>query len=475
MAQSHMIPFLNLAIKFEQKGYTNLSFVTTPLNLPYIQSCLPPSSSIRLLTIPFHGADHGLPKETEKTDNLPPHILYNFIMATISLKPAFTDLMISLSDDIADQPLCIISDMFFGWVSHVARQLGAFHLIFCGGGGFGFACYYSLSMMMNLPHLIKSNSDHQFFSLPDFQEAGQIHFTQVSPKLLAAGESDSEEDHLWINFVKKRLAEWTQSDGILINSVEEIDRLGLDYFRRVIKRPVWSIGPILSLGTPAADDEELYLKWLDSKPEKSVLYISFGSQYIISATQMVELAKALQVSDKNFIWVMRKPLGFDENSDFNMKKTLPEEFMQHVELGRGLLIEKWAPQVEILSHKSTSAFMSHCGWNSVLEALVSGVPIIGWPLAAEQCLNAKYLEECVGVCLEVARGVISEVTHEKIAEKIEIVMGERSEKGRMMRERANEVKEIMRSASRNEEGCFKGSSVKAMDEFLNVASLLMDV
>ncbi|KAJ0020583.1 hypothetical protein Pint_31205 [Pistacia integerrima] len=256
---------------------------------------------------------------------------------------------------------------------------------------------------------------------------------------------------------------------------EEIDKLGLTYFRRKFGRQVWPVGPVLlTLGSQARSRRDFGISpeecknWLDKKPSCSVIYVSFGSMNTISASQMMQLAMALEGCGKNFIWVVRPPLGFDINSEFRANEWLPEGFEEKIKVsGRGLLVRKWAPQVQILSHKSLSAFLSHCGWNSVLESLSHGVPMIGWPVAAEQSYNVKLLEDTIGVCVEVARGKRSEVFHEDIVEKIKLVMNE-SEKRKEMRERALQIKEIINNAIENEEN-FKGSSMEAMDQFLNAA------
>lgn len=120
-----------------------------------------------------------------------------------------------------------------------------------------------------------------------------------------------------------------------------------------------------------------------------------------------------------------------------------------------------------MTHKSVGAFLTHCGWNSVLESLGNGVPLLGWPIAAEQFYNAKFLEQDVGVCVEVARGNNSQVKHEDILEKIELVMGVNQRRKEITR-KACEVKEIIGDAI-IDDGNFKGSSMKAMDEFLSAA------
>ncbi|KAG5577428.1 hypothetical protein H5410_057562 [Solanum commersonii] len=145
---------------------------------------------------------------------------------------------------------------------------------------------------------------------------------------------------------------------------------------------------------------------------------------------MMELAIALDKANRvNFIWVVRPPLGFVINMEFRA-----EGFVQRVfeDQNRGLIVPKWAPQVEILAHKSVGAFLTHCGWSLVLESLENGVPLLGWPIAAEQFYDAKFLEQDVGVCVEVARGNNSQVKHDDILEKIEVVMG--------INEKGNEIR-----------------------------------
>ncbi|KAI3748292.1 hypothetical protein L6452_11276 [Arctium lappa] len=457
MAQGHIIPFFALSLQLEQKGY-QITFINTPLNIANLRRILPPSSTIRLLEIPFNSSDHRLPPNSENTDSIPPNLIYNLLVASTSLKPAFTNIL-SEFVNAGTPPLCVVADFFFGWSAAVSHEFGIFHLIFSGAGGFGLACYYSA--WINLPH---KNSDSGEFVLPDFQEAGKLQVTQLTPSLVAATGDDP-----WSKFQMKYLPTWADADGFLFNTIEELDKVGLSYFRRKFGRPVWAIGPInLPVNGPRKNggiETELWLQFLNSKPPSSVLYISFGSQNTISASQMVQLAKALDKSKTNFIWVVRPPLGFDVNAKFRAEEWLPENFKKRMEdENRGVIVEKWAAQVEILSHGSVGGFMSHCGWNSVLESLSRGVPLLGWPLAAEQFYNAKMLVEITEVCVEVGRGSDFEVRSEDLREKIEEVMSEDG-KGKEMRKKALEVKRMIEEARR-------GSSVAAMEEFLR-APLLM--
>ncbi|PSR90220.1 UDP-glycosyltransferase, partial [Actinidia chinensis var. chinensis] len=203
------------------------------------------------------------------------------------------------------------------------------------------------------------------------------------------------------------------------------------------------------------------MKWLDSKPEKSVLYVAFGSQMQPSPSQTIELATALEASGRNFIWVNRPPKNSATNNG-NGNGWLPSGFEQRIH-GRGLLLE-WAPQLEILSHKSTGAFLSHSGWNSVVESLINGLPVLALPMMGDQHFIAKMLEEETEVCIGLASGS-SEAKYKEILETIEVVMGETS-KGKDMKTKACEIKYLLGEAKKDNK-IFKGASTKAMDEFLS--------
>lgn len=318
---------------------------------------------------------------------------------------------------------------------------------------------------MHLPHWNKTLNGS--FILPDFEEAGRIHLTQLPQSVLAASESDA-----WTIFQRARLPEWYRTDGVIFNTVEELDPIGLGFFRRKIGCPVWAIGPVHLLGSSHLAKENVvqpgmvYEQWLNGKPDGSVLYISFGSQATLSVPQMKELAQALEMSGKYFIWVVRSPFGFEEEAGFDKDNWFPSGFINRIEDDKkGLIIKNWAPQKEILSHKSVGAFLTHCGWNSVIEALTNGVPLLGWPMAADQFFIAKFVEEQVGVCIEVARGVKCDINHKDLMKCIEKVMG-KNERVEEIRKRASEVREMISYAIMDEKG-FKGSSIKAMDEFIN--------
>lgn len=255
-----------------------------------------------------------------------------------------------------------------------------------------------------------------------------------------------------------------RSGGFVCNTFEQLEHEHLEHMRKSSGRPVWAVGPVLP--PEEEDSEEIsILRWLDSQPPSSVIYISFGSQNSISASNMKELALGLESSGQPFIWVVRPPLGVPLNTEFS-SVFLPDGFEERMEAkNQGLIIKKWAPQRVILSHPSTGGFVSHCGWNSTMESLSQGVPMIGWPIAAEQYFNSKLLEQEVGVCVEMCRGSEGELGREKVERTVKMVMC--GERGGRLRERAASMREAARRAVMDGgDGTEKGSSMRDLDDMI---------
>lgn len=170
------------------------------------------------------------------------------------------------------------------------------------------------------------------------------------------------------------------------------------------ERSVLPIGPLLPPAyfkpetpkTQRMDPEERVecLKWLDSQPKVSVLFISFGSVSSLRAAQITALAKGLEESGQKFLYVCRPPSKVDGRDPIDgglePSKYLPEDFEERIK-GQGFLVPGWAPQLEVLSHPAIGGFLTHCGWNSMLESLCKGVPLLAWPLQAEQRMNGRYV------------------------------------------------------------------------------------
>lgn len=199
-----------------------------------------------------------------------------------------------------------------------------------------------------------------------------------------------------------------------------------------------------SLWEPLSED---CVKWLNTKPQRSVVYVSFGSMVSLTAEQMQEIARALKESDLHFLWVMKEP----EQSKF------PDGFVDSTK-EQGLVVT-WCNQLEILAHQAIGCFMTHCGWNSTLEGLSLGVPMVGVPQWADQLTDAKFLGEIWGVGVRPKEDEKGIVRKEEVVTCLKEVMeGETSEK---IKKNAGKWKELAKRAV--SEG---GSSDKHINEFV---------
>ncbi|KAF7003068.1 hypothetical protein CFC21_018448 [Triticum aestivum] len=256
--------------------------------------------------------------------------------------------------------------------------------------------------------------------------------------------------------------------GILANTCRALEGDFIDVVAGHLAadgKKLFAIGPLNPLLHDSAPRQSKQrhecLNWLDEQPPASVLYVSFGTTSSLRAEQIEELAAALRGSNQRFIWVLRDADRgdiFAEAGESRHDKFL-SEFTKQTE-GTGLVVTGWAPQLEILAHSATAAFMSHCGWNSTMESMSHGKPILAWPMHCDQPWDAElvcnYLKAGVLVRPWEKHGEV--VTAKAIQEVIEEAM--LSDKGMAMRQRASALGEAVRASVVD-----GGSSRKDLDDF----------
>ena len=220
------------------------------------------------------------------------------------------------------------------------------------------------------------------------------------------------------------------------------------------------MGPVLSLCPTAEQQPHESVRWLDEQPPASVVLLCFGSGGFSTATQAHEIAHGLERSGHRFLWVLRGPpaAGTIEPSDANLGELLPEGFLERTK-EKGMVWPTKAPQKEILAHAAVGGFVTHGGWNSTLESLWFGVPMVPWPLYAEQHLNAFTLVAYMGpaVAMDVNRKRNNFVEASELERAVKALMDDESDEGRKARVKAAEMKAACRKAV--EEG---GSSYSAL-------------
>ncbi|KAK9924216.1 hypothetical protein M0R45_032598 [Rubus argutus] len=212
---------------------------------------------------------------------------------------------------------------------------------------------------------------------------------------------------------------------------------------------VYTVGPLIDTkGENQFQSDHKIMNWLDDQPPKSVVFLCFGSFGSFDETQLKEMATGLEQSGQRFLWSVRRnpPEGKIEmpGEYTNYEDFLPEGFLERTKKV-GMLCG-WAPQVEVLGHRAIGGFVSHCGWNSILESLWYGVPIVTWPLYAEQQINALLMVRDLGLAVQLRLDYRNDdgdfVTADEIERALRRLMDSNSE----IRKRVEKMSEICRKA-----------------------------
>ncbi|KAK1606557.1 hypothetical protein QYE76_030230 [Lolium multiflorum] len=252
-----------------------------------------------------------------------------------------------------------------------------------------------------------------------------------------------------------------RSQGIIVNTFRSLEPRAVDAIAAglcapsgVPAPPVHCIGPLVKQEEAAVSRGGVEcLAWLDTQPEASVVFLCFGSLGRFGVRQTREVATGLEASGQRFVWVVRSPPSDDPAKKYetppepDLAALLPEGFLERTK-GRGLVVKSWAPQRDVLAHGAVGAFVTHCGWNSVLESVMAGVPMLAWPLYAGQRMIRVFLEDELRLAVAV-QGYDKEggaVEAGEVASKVRWMMD--SDGGRALRERAQAAMRRAREAVR---------------------------
>uniref|UniRef100_A0A0D9UXF6 Glycosyltransferase n=1 Tax=Leersia perrieri TaxID=77586 RepID=A0A0D9UXF6_9ORYZ len=401
MAAGHAIPMTDMARLLAEHG-AEVSLVTTPANAArmagFVAGVEEAGLAVRLVEIPFPAADFGLPDGCESVDMLPSIDHFsNFLEACGALRDPLAARLRRLRQRTPVS--CVVADTMQWWTGEIARELGVPWLTFNGSSTFASFARY----IIYHDNLLEDFTDREeivtFSGFPTPLELpkGKCPGSRRSPGL----------DQVIEKINKKQM----RSDGRVMNSFQELEDLYIESFEGTTGKKIWAIGPmclcyrdnntIAARGNMASADEARCLQWLDSKNPSSVVFVSFGSLATIEPQQLVELGLGLEASKKPFIWVVRAGKNFPE-----VEEWLADGFEERVK-DRGIIIRGWAPQMMILWHQAIGVFVTHCGWNSIIEGICVGVPMITWPQFAEQFLNEKLVVDHlkIGVKIGVKGGI----------------------------------------------------------------------
>lgn len=291
----------------------------------------------------------------------------------------------------------LVLSMFSTDALEVAKQFNLSSYLFFSSGAVLF------SFLLTLPKLDESassqflESSYETVNVPGV--SFPFHVKDLPDPVLYERSSDTYRSLL---DVCQKLSLF---DGVIMNTFTDLEPEIIRVLQESEnKKPcVYPVGPIIRSESNSEANMSVCLRWLENQPPRSVVFVSFGSGGTLSHEQLNELAFGLELSGHKFLWVVRAPSKHSSSAYFSGQKDDPLEYLPNGFLERtkenGLVVPSWAPQVEVLGHGSVGGFLSHCGWSSSLESVVNGVPMIAWPLFAEQTMNAKLLTDVLKVAV----------------------------------------------------------------------------
>ncbi|KAK8957749.1 Flavanone 7-O-glucoside 2''-O-beta-L-rhamnosyltransferase [Platanthera zijinensis] len=398
LAHGHISPFLELAKKLCSSNIA-VYLCSTPANLSSVEKRIDSETFPHLHLAELHlPADEDLPPHLHTTKNLPSHLMPALKTAFDRSAPTFSRLLESLS------PHLLIYDFILPWAPVAAAQHSIPAVVFLPIA----AC----TAAFFIHHLTRSPEDQLPFPAPRFPDPKQGEIMAMVNRM-TNGISDGE----------RMVQCLSRSDGfVALRSFREIDAKYIDYLSSIIQKEVVPVKPLLSPDENGGGEEA---EWLSGKEKGTVVFVSVGSEYFMTEKEREEMGRGLDLCGLCFIWSVRS-----EGGDGRRR-------VSEISGGRGLLVEGWAAQKKILAHPSVGGFVTHCGWSSVMEGIMNGVPMVAVPLQLDQPINAELVVE-LGVGLKVREGGGCKFDGDEVARCIkEVVVGEKA--GESVRRRAKEM------------------------------------
>ncbi|KAF3546787.1 hypothetical protein DY000_02008345 [Brassica cretica] len=415
-AQGHVTPFIQLGQALSLKGFSTTVVQGGSNQVSHIPG-------FQFLTIP-----ETLPLSQLKTLGPVEFLMKLNKTSEASFKDCISQLLLQHDNDIA----CIIYDELMYFSEAAAKKFKLPSVIFSTVSATSRVCGSVLSKL-NAEKFLIDMEDHEVQD----KVVDDLHpLTYKDLPTSGMGPLDR-----YLELCREIFNRGTAS-GVILNTASCLESSSLSWLQQELGIPVYLLGPLhitASTNSSLLEEDISCIEWLNKQKSRSVIYISLGSKAHMEAKEVMEMAWGLCHSNQPFLWVI--------------SESLPEEVSKIVS-EKGYIV-KWAPQDHVLGHPAVGGFWSHCGWNSTLESIVEGVPMICRPFGDEQKLNAKYIESVwrTGIRLEgeVERGQVKRMVKRLIMD----------DEGADMRDRSIGFREKLKASVRVE-----GSSYNALDELV---------
>jgi hypothetical protein len=401
--QGHIKPLLCLAQLLSQTGLY-ITFVNTHHNHKRFANLS--AISHQFPNINFESISDGIPDDDQPRDVLS----YDFFCAMrFEAKAHLKELIGTLSrrseNDEVPPVTCIIGDGYISFAVEAAEELGIPVFSFCGHSA------HFLLASLCIPKLIEDgrlpyeddDMEHEINGVDGLE--GRLRRKDL-PGFCALKDVHSAA----YQFILNEFLAVTRSSGVILNTVNELEAPCITPITNSCGR-AYTIGPLHALLNSQIGQcsqlmashgslwksQQSCMTWLDSQPSRSVLYVSFGSVVKTSTSQLLEFWNGLVDSGYTFLWVVRLDMLKEGDEDHQV---VPEELKMGPK-ERGYIVD-WAPQEEVLNHDAVGGFLTHGGWNSILESIFAGIPMISWPHLGDQRINSECIRKVwrIGVELE---------------------------------------------------------------------------
>ncbi|KAJ8551589.1 hypothetical protein K7X08_021604 [Anisodus acutangulus] len=444
--QGHITPFTHLAMKLASKGFT-ITFVNTESTHQKIATAQSlkddnPFSHAQEsgLDIRYAKISDGFPLSFDRTANAG-----QFVEGLIHVFQAHVDDFVeNLVLSKPNPPIsCIIADSFHVWASTIAKKYNLVNVSFWTEPATVLTVYYHMDLLKSNGHFgCHDKCEDTIRYIPGIQA--------IEPSDLPSYCQDADTSTVMPRFVFKCIEDAQKADFVIGNTVQELESSTISVLQE--RQPFYAIGPVFPTSftkrtismLPASD----YTDWLNSKQDGTVLYISFGSLANLSKQDIMEIAQGILISKVSFIWVLRHNiLGSEE------RNILPLGFKDET-IDKGLVVP-WCSQLAVLSHPAVGGFLTHCGWNSILESIWCKVPMVCFPILTDQFTNRKLVVDDWRIGVNLCTGRL--IRREVVVDNIGRIMSKSDE----LRKNIEKTKMILQNALSDE-----GSSEKNLNQFI---------
>ncbi|KAL6288903.1 hypothetical protein ACE6H2_006413 [Prunus campanulata] len=459
-AQSHIKAMLKFAKLLHHRGF-HITFVNTEFNHKRFLKSLGSNSLDGLADFRFEAIPDSLPDSNEDTTQdvtlLAESVRKNFLAP-------FHALLLKLNNDAIETSrnppvTCIVSDAFMStFTITAAEKIGAPIVLFNPIAACSFMGFTQLRAVIE-KGLVPLKDESCFTNgyldtvidwIPGMRD--------IRLRDLPTFFQTTNPDDVMLNFIMESTDRAHEASAVVLHTFDALESDVLDALSSMLPR-VYTVGPLqlhlnhipehpLKMGYSLWKEETECLEWLNTKGPNSVVYVNFGSVAVMTPERLEEFGWGLANSKLPFFWVIRPDLVIGESA------ILPPEFV--AETKERSLIAGWCPQEQVLNHPSVGGFLTHSGWNSTVESLTAGVPMLCWPCVGDQQMDCRYTCNEWGIGMEISNDVKRDEVEKLVKELME------GEKGKKMKNKVMEWKKLAEEATGPH-----GSSSTNLDNLVN--------